>query len=71
MPNRLAELESQVSVPEHEFNLKGAWPVTVSEERPTYSITRHCEVRCRLWYEVSPISEGLLRYFLVGIQELD
>lgn len=71
MPNRLAEPEPQVSVPEHELNLKGAWPVTVSEERTTYSINRHCEVRCRLWYEVTPMSEGLLRYFLVGIQELD
>ena len=41
------------------------------EERTVYLISRRCEVRCRLWYQVTPFREGLLRYFLVRIQELE
>jgi len=44
---------------------------TVSEERTVYVCHRRCEVRCRLWYRVSRYREGLLRYFLVGIEELE
>jgi len=46
-----------------------AW--TVSEERNIYVSHRHREVRCRLWYEVTRFREGLLRYFLIGIEELE
>lgn len=41
------------------------------EERTVYLISRRCEVRCRLWYQVTPFREGLLRYFLVRVQELE
>lgn len=44
---------------------------TVSEERRIYRCQRHREVRCRLWYEVTTFREGLLRYFLIGIEELE
>ncbi len=43
----------------------------ISEERSVYLIVRQREVRCRLWYEVTPFREGLFKYFLVGIQELE
>lgn len=46
-----------------------AW--TVSEERHIYRYERRREVRCRLWYEVTTFREGLLRYFLIGIEELE
>jgi hypothetical protein len=46
-----------------------AW--TVSEERSIYVHHRHREVRCRLWYEVTTLREGLLRYFLLRIEELE
>jgi hypothetical protein len=44
---------------------------TISEVRTVYLPSRLREVRCRLWYEVTPLREGLLKYFLVGIQELE
>jgi hypothetical protein len=43
----------------------------VSEERTVYVIRRQREIRCRLWYEVTPFREGLFKYFLVGMQELE
>ncbi|HUX09112.1 MAG TPA: hypothetical protein VMW51_00640 [Terriglobia bacterium] len=46
-----------------------AW--TISEERQVYVSHRHREVRCRLWYEVTRLREGLLRYFLIRIEELE
>ena len=44
---------------------------TIYEDRTVYLSRRHREVRCRLWYEVTLLREGLLRYFLIGIQELE
>lgn len=44
---------------------------TVVEERTVYLSSRQREVLCRLWYEVTPFREGLFRYFLIGIQELE
>jgi hypothetical protein len=44
---------------------------TVTEERPVYRISRQREVRCRLWYRVSPFHDGLYRYFLVWTEELE
>jgi len=44
---------------------------TIVEERTVYLPSRQRQVRCRLWYEVSPLRDGLSRYFLVGIQELE
>ncbi len=44
---------------------------TVIIERTVYLPSRHCEVRCRLWYEVSPFEKDLLRYFLLRVEELD
>ena len=46
-----------------------AWKV--SEERRVYVHHRRREVLCRLWYEVTTFREGLYRYFLVGIEELE
>jgi hypothetical protein len=46
-------------------------PNTICEERTVYLPIRHREVRCRLWYEVSIVRDGLFRYFLVGVQELE
>ncbi len=43
----------------------------VSHEETVYLISRQRHVRCRLWYEVTPLHDGLLRYFLVGIQALE
>ncbi len=43
----------------------------VVEERLVYLSARRREVRCRLWYEVTPLRDGLLKYFLVGIQPLE
>lgn len=39
--------------------------------RSVYLPSRHKEVRCRLWYEVTPLRDGLERHFLVAIEELD
>lgn len=46
-------------------------PTKISEERTVYLPSRHKEVRCRLWYEVTPLRDGLLKYFLLGIEELE
>jgi hypothetical protein len=46
-------------------------PDTVSEERTVYRISRQREVRCRLWFRVSPFRDGLYRYFLVWTEELE
>ena len=43
----------------------------ISEERTVYLPSRQKEVRCRLWYEVTPMREGMFRYFLLGIEELE
>jgi hypothetical protein len=43
----------------------------ISEERTVYLPSRGKTVRCRLWYEITSVREGLLRYFLVGIEELE
>jgi hypothetical protein len=44
---------------------------TVCEERSIYLESRHREVRCRLWYEITPFKEGMFRYFLIRIEELE
>jgi hypothetical protein len=46
-------------------------PRIVSEERSVYLTWRYREVRCRLWYEVTPLKEGVLRYFLIRVEELE
>ena len=46
-------------------------PNTVVEERSVFLPSRNREVRCRLWYEVTLFREGMLKYFLVGLQELE
>ncbi len=46
-------------------------PRTVAIERVVYLPLRHSEVLCRLWYEVTELSNDLLRYFLLGIEELE
>jgi hypothetical protein len=48
-----------------------AMPSTVVEERTVYLPSRQREVHCRLWYEVTQFREGLFRYFLLRIQELE
>lgn len=49
----------------------GCMPGKVSEVRTVYLPLRHKEVRCRLWYEVTPLRDGLYKYFLLGIEELE
>ena len=46
-------------------------PNRIAEERTVYVAARQREVRCRLWFEVTELRTGLLRYFLVGIEELE
>ena len=46
-------------------------PIRVFEIRTIFLASRRKEVRCRLWYEVMPLRDGLQRHFLVGIEELD
>lgn len=46
-------------------------PLKVFEIRTVFLASRQKEVLCRLWYEVTPLREGLLRHFLVGIEELE
>ena len=46
-------------------------PYTVTQERHVYLISRQREVRCRLWYQVTPFHDGLNRYFLTRIEELE
>ena len=46
-------------------------PDTLTEERMVYRISRRREVRCRLWYKVSPFRDGLDRRFLVWTEELE
>lgn len=42
----------------------------VTEAR-VYRASRHREVLCRLTYEVTPWREGMCRWFLVSIEELE
>ena len=46
-------------------------PAKISEIRTVYLPSRNKEVRCRLWYEVTPLREGMSKFFLVGIEELE
>lgn len=66
----VTEAETQTSAGSKEVSPSGTTPWTVSEERTAYLISRQREVRCRLWFQVTPFREGLFKYFLVGIEEL-
>jgi hypothetical protein len=44
--------------------------IETSEGR-VYRHARGREILCRLTYEVTPFREGLFRWFLIGIQELE
>jgi hypothetical protein len=44
---------------------------TVVTESVVYLPSRQREVRCRLWYEVTPFENHLRRYFLVRVEELE
>jgi hypothetical protein len=46
-------------------------PRSVCEERVVFLPSRGREVRCRLWFEVTPFREGLWKYFLIRIEELE
>lgn len=46
-------------------------PDTVTEERLVYRISRQKEVRCRLWYQISPFHDGLYRHLLIWTEELE
>ncbi len=43
----------------------------VCEERVVFLPSRGRQVRCRLWFEVTPFRAGLLKYFLIRIEELE
>ncbi len=63
------------TVTEERINRDSKWgqsvPCTVTEERVVYLISKQREVRCRLWFQVTPFRDGLRRFFLVGMEELD
>ncbi len=44
--------------------------IEVSEGR-VFRRARQKEILCRLTYEVTPFREGLFRWFLLGIEELE
>jgi hypothetical protein len=46
-------------------------PRTEIVETRVYRRGRNRDVLCRLIYEVTPYREGLFRWFLVGIEELE
>ena len=64
-------VDSSAAIDGMETHMGEATPRTYCEERTCYIISRHCEVRCRLWYDVAPFMHGLFKYFLVGIQQLE
>ena len=66
-----APVDSRVEIDGREDHTGEATPRTYCEERTCYIISRQCQVRCRLWYEVAPFMHGLFKYFLVGIQQLE
>ncbi len=66
MSTALAEPETQV-----ENKLQARPSYKISEEKTVYLISRRRELRCRLWYEVTPLRPGVSRYFLVGIEVLE
>ena len=53
------------------YGQEGAMAETIYEDRTACLSRRHREVRCRLWYEVTLLREGLLRCFQIGIQEFE
>jgi hypothetical protein len=71
MASAVAELGMQTPLHADETSAPCACPHTIVVEQTVYLISRRTEVPCRLWYEVTPLREGLMKYFLVGIQELD
>lgn len=44
--------------------------IETSEAR-VFRCSRQKEVLCRLTYEVTPFRDGLFRWFLLGIEELE
>jgi hypothetical protein len=44
--------------------------IETSEDR-VYRRARGREILCRLTYEVTPFRDGLFRWFLIGIEELE
>jgi hypothetical protein len=46
-------------------------PRTEITETRVYRRDRNKDVLCRLTYEVTPFRDGLVRWFLVGIEELE
>jgi hypothetical protein len=46
-------------------------PQTITVESVVYLPSRRCEVRCRLWYEVTRLENDLQRYFLLRVEELE
>lgn len=46
-------------------------PRTETCETKIYRRERDKDVLCRLTYEVTPFRDGLMRWFLVGIKELE
>jgi hypothetical protein len=47
------------------------FPRTEICETKIYRRERDKDVLCRLTYEVTPFRDGLMRWFLVGIKELE
>ncbi len=44
--------------------------IETSEAR-VFRHARQAEILCRLTYEVTPFSDGLFRWFVLGIEELE
>ena len=58
-------------VPERQQEVTVAMMNKISVERSVYLPSRKKVVRCRLWYEVTPLHDGLVRCFLLGMDELE
>jgi hypothetical protein len=46
-------------------------PRIETSEARVYRAARNREILCRLTYEVTPFRDGLYRWFLLGIEELE
>jgi len=53
------------------MNQSSAYRRIETSEARVFRHSRRREILCRLTYEVTPFREGLFRWFLLGIEELE
>ena len=66
--------QNRAGTPEWRFQVAKEESVNLrieTMEGMVYRRARGREIRCRLTYEVTPFRDGLFRWFLIGIQELE